>query len=78
MLQFQHIKHFRPSLKQILIGGLGSGISILGVLFAVAAYVVEMITHPKKTMFGDSYTFSPYEFDLPAEEVVFPPRYGDY
>ena len=78
MLQFQHIRHFRPTFKQILIGGVGSGIGILGVLFAVAAYVVEMITHPKKAMFGDSYTFSPYEFDLPAEEVVFPPRYGDY
>jgi uncharacterized protein len=78
MLQFQHIKHFRPSLKKILIGGLGSGIGLLGVLFAVAAYVVEMITHPKKAMFGDSYTFSPYELDLPAEEVVFPPRRGDY
>lgn len=78
MLQFQHIKHFHPSLKKILIGGLGSGIGLLGVLFAVAAYVVEMITHPKKAMFGDSYTFSPYELDLPAEEVVFPPRSGDY
>src|SRR5260370_4049469 len=78
MSQFQQIRHFRPSLKTILIGGLGSGISLLGVLFAVAAYVVEMITHPKKAMFGDSYTFSPYELDLPAEEVVFPPRSGDY
>ena len=78
MLQFQQIRHFRPSLKKILIGGLGSGIGLLGILFAVAAYVVEMITHPKRAMFGDSYTFSPYELDLPAEEVVFPPRHGDY
>ncbi len=78
MLQFQQIRHFHLSLKKILIGGLGSGIGLLGVLFVVAAYVVEMITHPKKTMFGDSYTFSPYELDLPAEEVVFPPRHGDY
>lgn len=78
MSQFQQIRHFHLSLKQILIGGLGSGIGLLGILFAVAAYVVEMITHPKKAMFGDSYTFSPYELDLPAEEVVFPPRHGDY
>jgi fermentation-respiration switch protein FrsA (DUF1100 family) len=78
MLQFQYMRQFRPSLKQILLGGLGSGIGILGVLFAVAVYVVELIIHPKKAMFGDSYTFSPYELDLPAEEVVFPPHYGDY
>jgi len=78
MLQFQYIRQFRPSLKQILLGGLGSGIGILGVLFAVAVYLVELIIHPKKAVFGDSYTFSPYELDLPAEEVVFPPRYGDY
>src|SRR5260370_6979178 len=78
MLQFQQIRHFRPSIKKILIGGLGSGIGLWGVLFAVAVYVVEMITHPKKAMFGDSYTFSPYELDLPAEEVVFPPGSGDY
>src|SRR5258708_628674 len=77
MLQFQQIRHFRPSLKKILIGGLGSGIGLLGVLFAVAAYVVAMITHPKIAMLGDSYSLSPYELDLPAEEVVFRPRSGD-
>ncbi len=78
MLQFAHIRQFRPLLKQILIGGLGSGIGILGVLFAVAAYLVEVIIHPKKPVFTDLYTFSPYELGLPAEEVIIPPRYGDY
>jgi len=39
---------------------------------------VEVIIHPKKPMLTDFYTFSPYELDLPAEEVIIPPRYGDY
>jgi uncharacterized protein len=78
MVQFARIRQFHPLLKQILIGGLGSGIGILGVLFAVAAYLVEVIIHPKKPMFTDLYTFSPYELGLPAEEVIIPPRYGDY
>ena len=79
MSEARHVRQFRPSLKQIVLGGLGSGIGILGVLCAVALYVVEMITRPKKhLLFRDLYTFTPFELGLSAETVTFSPLYGDY
>jgi hypothetical protein len=39
---------------------------------------VAVLTHPKRKTPSDLYTLSPYEFDLPAEAVTFPPRHGDY
>ena len=52
---------------------------VLGVLFAVGLYIVETLTRPKRsTNTFDLYTFSPYEFNLPAEEVTFPPLYGEH
>jgi len=74
----QHFKRFRPSLKHLLYGGLGGGISIVGAMFVVGLYVVGAVIHPKKRTVFDEYTFSPYEFDLPGETVTFPPRQGDY
>ena len=75
----QQVRQFRPSLKQIVFGGLGSSIGLLGIVCAVALYVVELITRPKKKLlFRDLFTFSPFELGLPAEEVVFPPLYGNY
>jgi len=69
----------RPSLKAILFGGLGSSVGVLGVLLAVGLYIVQALTRPKRIMhFMDLYTFSPYEFHMPAEEVTFPPLHGNY
>jgi fermentation-respiration switch protein FrsA (DUF1100 family) len=69
----------RPSLKAILLGGLGSGVGVLGVLFAVGLYIVQILTRPNRfTNFMDIYTFSPYELNLPAEEITFPSLKGDH
>jgi fermentation-respiration switch protein FrsA (DUF1100 family) len=79
MFNMQNIRWGSPSLKQILLGGLGGSVGIMGVLFAVAVYIVETITRPKQLVnFSDLYTFTPFELDLPAEEVTFPPLSGDY
>lgn len=52
---------------------------ILGVLFAVALYIVETLIRPKRlATFLDLYTFSPFELNLPAEEVSFAPLRGDH
>jgi uncharacterized protein len=75
----QHIKRFRPSLKQVLFGSLGSSVGVLGILFAVAIYVVDTIVHPTKKRSGfEDYAYSPFEFDLPAENITFSPLRGDY
>jgi fermentation-respiration switch protein FrsA (DUF1100 family) len=69
----------RPSLKQIVFGGLSGGIGVLGIIFAVALYIVETLIRPKRlTNFIEQYTFSPFELDLPAEEVAFAPLYGEH
>jgi fermentation-respiration switch protein FrsA (DUF1100 family) len=79
MFDVRHILRGSPSLKQILFGGLGGSVGVLGVLFAVAVYIVETITRPKRlAIFSDVYTFTPFELNLPAEEVTFPPLHGDY
>jgi fermentation-respiration switch protein FrsA (DUF1100 family) len=78
MLQLQNVRLFHPHLKRIVIGGLGGSIGLIGVLFAVAVYVVEALTRPKKSSPFDNYTFSPYELGLPAEAVTFAPLHGDY
>lgn len=72
MVQWQNLKHFHLSLKRILFGGLSGGIGVVGIVFAGAIYVVEVLTRPKKLTNFDLYTFSPYELGLPAEAVTFP------
>ncbi|HVB60562.1 MAG TPA: alpha/beta hydrolase [Ktedonobacteraceae bacterium] len=68
-----------PSLKQVLVSSVGGGIGVLGIVLAVGLYIVETVIRPnKKHVFFDDYTFSPYEFDLPAEVVTFAPAKGDY
>lgn len=71
MLQKQNPKIPHFSLKRLLFGGLGSGVGLAGAIFAVSLYIVETITRPQKRSFFDAYKFSPYELDLPAEEVLF-------
>lgn len=75
---FSYIRHFRPSLKQVIWSSVGGSLGIVGVVFAVALYVVERMTRPNKRGIFDEYTFSPYELDLPAETVTFSPMHGDY
>lgn len=71
-------KFRRPSLKHIIFGGVGGTIGVLSVLCGAAIYLVETLTRPKKLQPFASYTFTPYELDLPAEAVVFPPRNGNH
>lgn len=68
----------RPSLKQVVLSSLGGSIGVVGILFTVALYVVETLIRPQKHNLFDEYTFSPYEFDMPAESVTFPPLQGDH
>ncbi|EFH89743.1 alpha/beta hydrolase [Ktedonobacter racemifer] len=70
----------RPSWKQMLLGGfVGGGIGVLGAIAGVGLYIVDTLIRPKRqTNFIEQYTFSPFEVNLPAEEVTFPPLYGDY
>src|SRR5207249_10328640 len=71
-------KWFRPSLRQVLFGSVGSSIGVLGVLLAIGMYVVEVITRPKRRGIFDEYTFSPFELGIPAEDITFAPIVGDY
>lgn len=70
----------RPSWKQLLFGGIvGGSVGIVGAIAGVALYIVETLIKPKQsTAFIDQYTFSPYELNLPAEEITFPPLYGEH
>src|SRR6266566_7446707 len=71
MLQLHKIKPSRLSLKRLLFGGLGGSVGALGIIFAVSLYIVETLIRPKKQTVFDTYKFSPFELDLPAEEVLF-------
>ena len=78
MVQLHNLKSFRPSLKRLLFGGIGSGVGIIGIIFAVSVYIVESLTRPQKRTAFDLYKFSPFELELPAEEVLFPPQKGEH
>jgi fermentation-respiration switch protein FrsA (DUF1100 family) len=79
MFNMQNRKPSHLSLKQILFGGLGGSVGVLSAVFVVGLYIVEIITHPKRVEnFIDLYTFSPFELNLPAEEVTFAPLYGSH
>ena len=79
MVQLPNFKLSQHSLKRILYGGLSGSIGVVGVLFAVSLYIVDALTRPKKFKSRlETYKFSPYELDLPAEEVCFSPATGDY
>lgn len=48
-------------------------------VLGIAVYIVETLTRPKRQEnFFDFYTFSPFELDLPAEEVEFAPLRGEH
>jgi fermentation-respiration switch protein FrsA (DUF1100 family) len=66
-------------LKQVLFGGIGGGIGVLGAVFGVALYIVETLTRPKRmTNFLEVYTFTPFELEIPAEDITFAPFDGDH
>ncbi len=75
---FQHVRLSRPSLKSLLFGSLGGSVGILGVLAGVGIYIVDTITRPKQLATFDFYTISPFELNLPAEEITFAPLHGDH
>lgn len=79
MFHVPQIRFKRPLLKNVLIGGLSSSIGIAGIITGVGLYIVETLTRPKRPdTFADLYTISPFELNIPAEEIEFPPLYGDH
>lgn len=69
----------RSIVGRILLGMLGSCIGISGAIVAVGFYIVETLTRPKRLEnLYDIYTFTPFELNLPAEEVTFEPLYGKH
>jgi len=78
MFQLRLIHIPCPSRKQIILGSLGGSVVIAGIIVAVAFFIVATIIHPKKKTLFDLYTLSPFELDIPAEAVTFPPLCGDY
>ncbi|HEU5384179.1 MAG TPA: alpha/beta fold hydrolase [Ktedonobacteraceae bacterium] len=68
----------RPSLKQIVFGGVGGTVGALSLLCGISIYVVETLIRPKRLAPFGHYNFSPFELGLPAEVVVFPPRTGNH
>lgn len=79
MFSLQDKRLPRPSLKHVLVSSIGGGIGVLGVVFGVALYIVETLTRPKRmTSFLEVYTFTPFELDIPAEDITFAPLHGDH
>jgi len=70
----QQKRQWYTLMKATLFGSFG----VLGVLFTLAFFLVQMLIHPRKRTLFDLYTFTPYELGLPGEAVAFPPRQGDY
>lgn len=59
--------------KSLLFGG---ALGACGLLSGIAFYIVETITRPTKPSPLKERTLTPFELDLPAETVTFPPRLG--
>lgn len=68
----------RPLFKQVVFGGLGGFLGVLGAVVGVGAYIVNSITRPKRLATFSLYTFSPFELGIPAEVVTFAPLYGKH
>jgi len=79
MVQLPNLKLSHRSLKRLVFGGLSGSVGLASVFLVVSLYIVESLTRPKKYRNRiETYKFSPFELDLPAEEVFFPPETGDY
>jgi fermentation-respiration switch protein FrsA (DUF1100 family) len=77
-MRLSSLKLRRPSLKQVIFGGVGGTIGVLSLLCGAAIYLVDALTRPKKLAPFADYTFTPFELDLPAENVAFSPRQGSH
>ena len=79
MFYLKNKQLLRPSFKQVVFGGISGGVGVVGVILAVALYIVETLIRPKRISgFIDLYTFSPYELNIPADDITFPPLHGDH
>ena len=50
----------------------------MGAIFGVGAYIVNVLTRPKRLAPFAHYTFSPFELGIPAEEVSFASLHGKH
>lgn len=75
MQSLSRFKSRRLSLKSLV---LGCAFGMVALLCGISLYIVETLIHPqRKARFG-SYTYTPFELELPAETVTFPSRDGDH
>jgi dipeptidyl aminopeptidase/acylaminoacyl peptidase len=72
MFKLSDVRHPRPSLKSFLWGSLGGTAGVLAAVVGVGIYIVDNLVRPKRLATFALYTFSPFEFELPAEDVTFP------
>ena len=66
---------YRHSLKGLI---LGCAFGILTLFCGIPIYLVETLIRPKKNPHLGDRTYTPFELDLPAETVTFPPRTGNH
>ena len=78
MSKVRNLRLSGSSFKRIILGGLGGSFGLLGVIIGVGLYIVDTLTRPKREAIFGTYTFSPFELGLPAEEVTFAPTYGEH
>lgn len=78
MFNLRNVRLFQPSLKKLLFGSIGGSVGLLSVMAGVGIYIVDTLTRPKQSATFDFYTVSPFELNLPAQEITFPPLHGDH
>jgi fermentation-respiration switch protein FrsA (DUF1100 family) len=78
MFKFPHTQESHPFLKRVVWGGLGAGVGVLAAVAGVGAYIVDVLTRPKRLDTFSLYTFSPFELGVPAEDVEFPSLGGTH
>src|ERR1051326_7470787 len=64
--------------RPLFIGGLTTLIGTLGGALSVAYYMVNKLTSPVRPGLRETYTFTPFEFDVPFEPVTFAPSQGEH
>ncbi len=78
MFSLKRLRLPHLSFKSLVLAGLGGIVGLLGGIVGVGIYIVDTVTRPKRLASFALYTFSPFELGIPAEEVTFPPLYGDH
>lgn len=78
MFKGKNVRLSRPLCKPLVLGGAGGFLGVLGAIIGVGLYIVNVITRPKRLDSFSSFTFSPFELGIPAEEVTFAPLYGKH